>query len=464
MKKSLFNKTRKGIALGLAIGTTMISTIVPVLANEVPQPQISTWSIGTLNEGEKYGIYPMAWYYDGFQESISQDKLNILVGNVDEKLSGLELEKDETFKPKAYEEDGTRGAVLTALYNSLASYKLPDVLGDIDDPIDYMQQRGIVKGTNKGLVLEEACTVEQATVFVTKLIEDTYSTLGAGSKGLMWKVTKGENTLYLLGSIHIGDTNLYPLQQTVKDAFKESDVLVVEANVLGNQEGLDDFIKAAMYADGTKLQDNVSEETYKKCMKVLEQYGFPADTYDQFKPWVIANELSVVAASNANSLEEGAQAGALGIDMYFLTTGMLIDKPVVELEGMMYQAGLFNGLSSEMQEEQLNAALDSILNPDSEEASQTVEALNLWLEQWYKGDIAGFASSFATDVEASQGEFEAMLFGKRDKDMADKLAGFLEKDGKTTYFVVVGAGHLVVKDTVIDQLKNKGYVVETFGQ
>ena len=55
-----------------------------------------------------------------------------------------------------------------------------------------------------------------------------------------------------------------------------------------------------------------------------------------------------------------------------------------------------------------------------------------------------------------------MLFGQRDQDMADKLADLLEKDDEVTYFVVIGAGHLVKAGTVRDQLENKGYVVERF--
>ncbi|HHX62130.1 MAG TPA: TraB/GumN family protein [Epulopiscium sp.] len=460
MRTSIINRIRKGIAVGLVIGTTMISTVVPVLANEPQQPQISPWSIGTLNEGEKYGIYPMAWYIDKFQESIPEDKIVTLLDNVAQKLLELELEKDETFSPQVYVEDGTRGAILAGLYNQLACYQLPEELGFNDDPVVYMQQRGILNGTDQGLALEEACTVEQATVFATRLIEDTYRAAQVGAKGLMWQVSKGENTLYLLGSIHIGDTSLYPLSEQVRDAFNQSDMLIVEANILGGQEGLDEFIQAAMYSDGSILPEHVSEETYEKCVQVLGQYGLPVNAYDEFKPWCVANDLSVIVSSNSDSLQGGAEAATLGIDRYFLTIAMLTGKPVAELEGIMYQAELFNSLSPEMQEEYLNSVLDEVLNPESSEGSKSAALLKLWTEQWYQGDIEGFTSSYSDAIGEEKGEFEQMLFGKRDQDMAKKLIQLLEKDGKTTYFVVIGAGHLVEEDTVIDQLKEKGYVVE----
>jgi len=460
MSKSIINRIKKGIAVGLVVGITMISTIIPVLADEPQQPQISPWSIRTLNEGEKYGIYPMAWYIDGFQENIPESKVETLLEKVAQKLSELKLEKDEAFSPQVYTGDGTRGAVLMGLYNQLACYQLPEELELNDDPILYMQQRGILNGTDQGLELEEPCTVEQATVFATRLIADTYRAAQAGAKGLMWQVSKGENILYLLGSIHIGNSSLYPLSEQVKDAFSQSDMLVVEANILGGQEGLEEFIQAAMYSDGTVLSEHISEEAYEKCVQVLQMYGLPGNAYDEFKPWSVANDLAVIASSNSDSLEGGAEAATLGIDMYFLTGAMLTGKPVVELEGIMYQAELFNNLSPEMQGEYLNSVLDEVLNPESNEGSKSAALLKLWTEQWYQGDIEGFASSYSDAVGEEKGEFEQMLFGKRDQDMAEKLIQLLEKDGKMTYFVVVGAGHLVEEGTVIDQLEEKEYVVK----
>ena len=44
--------------------------------------------------------------------------------------------------------------------------------------------------------------------------------------------------------------------------------------------------------------------------------------------------------------------------------------------------------------------------------------------------------------------------------MASKIEGYLKT--KETYFVVVGAGHLVGSKGIIQMLKEKGYSVEQF--
>lgn len=63
-------------------------------------------------------------------------------------------------------------------------------------------------------------------------------------------------------------------------------------------------------------------------------------------------------------------------------------------------------------------------------------------------------------MEGDSDELSEMLFGVRDKDMAEKIAKMLEQEGENTYFVVVGAGHFTVEGTVLDQLKEKGYDIK----
>src|ERR1700761_9739783 len=47
----------------------------------------------------------------------------------------------------------------------------------------------------------------------------------------MWKATSPTTTIYLLGSIHVGDSGMYPLPKEVESAFSAAKVLAVEINV-----------------------------------------------------------------------------------------------------------------------------------------------------------------------------------------------------------------------------------------
>jgi len=53
--------------------------------------------------------------------------------------------------------------------------------------------------------------------------------------------------------------------------------------------------------------------------------------------------------------------------------------------------------------------------------------------------------------------YEKLIY-ERNRNMVSKIEEFLRT--KETYFVVVGAGHLVGKKGIIEMLRGKGYPVE----
>ena len=83
-------KMMKRTSAALLGASLMLTTVVPVIHAEeqIPPlvPSISEWAIETLNEGEKYGIYSTEWYFDGFLQEISVDKVNELLALTERKL------------------------------------------------------------------------------------------------------------------------------------------------------------------------------------------------------------------------------------------------------------------------------------------------------------------------------------------------------------------------------------------
>ena len=51
------------------------------------------------------------------------------------------------------------------------------------------------------------------------------------SQSSVWKVSKGENTLYLAGSIHFLRPSDYPLPLEYETAFEKSDKLILETDL-----------------------------------------------------------------------------------------------------------------------------------------------------------------------------------------------------------------------------------------
>lgn len=448
----------KNLLSFLLVSILVLSSFVPAWADEMPIPDFSQWALEDLNEGERYGLFESTWYYDGFRDQITAERAEMILGGIEDRLQALGYDGSQDGTYVTAETPITRGGFLTDLYKLIESYGL-ELEGTSEE---YFTNLGVLRGTGIGNALDSPCTSEHGVIFGTRLVEALYKEHNAGSKGFMWLVENEGNRIYLLGSIHIGDNVVYPVNTKIKDAFEESSAIYVEANLFDQTGGMEYFIEKSMYQDGTTIKDHIPAALHDKVVKALELYGIPYEAYSTFKPWSLANNLNAIHASSSDSLEGGQQAAMLGIDLYFMTKAMLAEMPIIELEGIAFQADMFDGLSQEVQEMYLESTVDSILEP-SEESEDEQDLLREWLIKWQKGDHEGFTESYMNSVEEEDEiskELTMMLFGERDKNMADKIMALLDEEGNTTCFLVVGAGHFTVENSIIDRLQASGYNVQ----
>src|SRR5690606_20716313 len=98
------------------------------------------------------------------------------------------------------------------------------------------------------------------------------------SKGYTWKIEKDGNTAYLTGSMHVGDTKMYPLRDEIEQAFDSSDKLAVEVIISQgfDEETMKEMIAIATYSDGTTLKDHISADTYALVQRFLTEIGAEA--------------------------------------------------------------------------------------------------------------------------------------------------------------------------------------------
>lgn len=78
----------------------------------------------------------------------------------------------------------------------------------------------------------------------------------------IWKAMDPQtgNILYLFGSIHIAEDSLYPLNDTIMEAYESCDYLAVEVDLLSYSENMDQQLELAsslMYMDGRTVTDEI---------------------------------------------------------------------------------------------------------------------------------------------------------------------------------------------------------------
>ena len=273
----------------------------------------------------------------------------------------------------------------------------------------------------------------------------------ANDTGMFWKVkdVKGNDKVYLLGSIHVVPDNIYPLKKEILSSFEAADFLVVEADAanIDMAKVQQMTMEKGMYKPGNDLKKNISEKLYKDLAEELKKTGMVTiDNVGTMKPWLIALTLSQLQLMKMGLNMEN------GIDMHFLKLAK-DKKKILELESAAFQIELLSGFSDELQVEFLKSSV--------EESDKLKEKFDGMVESWKKGD-AGELVKVIKEEYKDKPKLQPIykkLIDDRNITMTDKIEGYLNDKTDKKYFVVVGAGHLVDKGGIVDLLKNKGFKV-----
>jgi len=266
-------------------------------------------------------------------------------------------------------------------------------------------------------------------------------------QGLLWKISSSTGTVYLFGSIHLATAEMYPLPEKVEAAFAGAEQLVVEVNAGPEKQAeLGQMMMAkGSYPPEESLTDHISDEIQGQLTRYLEGAGMPAAAFNRFEPWLVALTVSVL------ELQKLGLDPTLGIEQHFLAKAK-DSKPVLELETAEDQVSLFDDLAVELQQLMLKKTLLEI--------DRIAEEMDEMIDAWSRGDTTAMeALMYKSLGEAPElAPLFKKLFTDRNLTMADKIAGFLGTD--SSYFVLVGAGHLVGDDGIVELLKAREFSVE----
>ena len=279
------------------------------------------------------------------------------------------------------------------------------------------------------------------------------------SHGILYRVSGGKNELYLLGSIHVGSREMYPMGSAIQEALRQADVLIFECDTTSAEAAAE---TAQMMRTEVPLNELVSEECYAKVEQTAQAAGYEMASLDALKPWAVTSTFTVAAAAKGMEAGSTRQASALGVED--MVRRQSKGKEIAWLETATEQLGRLEAFSPELQEYLLDSACQALLDPGH--VSGTDEDLPLWPGWWREGNARAFADSYQRSMEKETSpelaqEYHQSLVTERNLAMAHKLMEWLENDEPHTILATVGLMHLVLPgDSIIAHLQNAGYTVE----
>lgn len=268
--------------------------------------------------------------------------------------------------------------------------------------------------------------------------------------GFLWKAENGDTTVYLQGTIHVGNEDFYPLNDTIENAYKEADVVLpeIDLNNMDEAEVMPLTMELATYEGNQTLRDNLPDDVFLALEEILQENGVPAEMMEHFRPWFVETLLMQLA------LEDSAYSPEYGVDVYFLDRALEDGKEVQELESYEDQMRMLAGFSEEIQIEMLESAVAYF----DDMADELDELAGFWLD----GDTEALSEVSEAEADTFEGYDEYMeeMNTNRNIDMADSILKLLEEDSGQTYFVIVGAMHMVEEPSIVSLIEEGGFEAE----
>ena len=283
------------------------------------------------------------------------------------------------------------------------------------------------------------------------------------TKHFLWKVSDENSSVWVLGSLHLADSTLYPLAPVIDSAFTHADELAVEINLSDDEvvkEVGEQSARRGELAEGT-LRDLLPEDMWNTVDSLCTSWNVPVTMFEKMRPWLAATTLSSYAFMQTGLNSE------YGVDFVLLDRAAMEGKAIVGLETAEEQ---ITALADTTESDSAGVYyLKTTLREISEIDSMVVNLMRAWktgddemLRRLLNSeDDEGENEDSLSQDKKYKEEHEQRIFVNRNAKMADSIAVFLREDRNV--FVVVGVAHLALeKDNVIDALRNRGLKVERF--
>ena len=265
----------------------------------------------------------------------------------------------------------------------------------------------------------------------------------AYTQSSVWKVEGNDTEFYIGGSIHILRNQDYPLPDEFFEAYENSDILTTELDMreMNNPQNAMKMQQKLMFQDEKTLSSVLSEDVYNKLDSVSKTLGLNIKMMDKFKPSMVIITLTFQSLQKLGVTSQG-------VDVHFTDKATRDEKSLLFLETFDEQLGFIESMGEGNEDEFVLYSIEDIENT-------TAEFINV-IDEWKKGQQQLMQKQMQ-DLKLNYPDTYETLLVKRNNNWMSHLEDYLKTP--EVEFVIVGAGHLIGSDGVLNKLKQKGFKV-----
>lgn len=280
--------------------------------------------------------------------------------------------------------------------------------------------------------------------FIISLFLSNYP---AFAKAPLWKISKGDDHLFIGGTIHILSSNDYPLPEPFDRAYRESEQLVLETDLqkLQSPEMQLEMLQLLSYQDDSTLKDHIKPETYKQLESFLAKSGIPVFTVQKFKPGMLSMILTVMELKKLGISSEG-------VDQFYNNKALKDKKELGKLESIQDQLHFLANLGKDNPDDFILYTLRDI---------KELASLFKYLKAaWRDGNMKKMAELAIEPMKKDYPTAYQTILVQRNQAWLPQIEALLKTD--EIEMILVGALHLAGEEGVLSQLKNRGYNIEQY--
>jgi uncharacterized protein len=263
----------------------------------------------------------------------------------------------------------------------------------------------------------------------------------------LWRVSKGNNQIYIGGTVHLLGKSDYPLPDEFEQAFREIDLLVLEADLdaLSKPKVQAQLVRRLTYSNGATLKDEVKPKTFKALERYCKANNLTITAMQKMKPAMVVLTLTIVELKRLGLADAG-------VDQFFLEKAKSKGKKITGLETAETQINTLENMGKGHENELILSTL--------KELKKTPEFMGEMKKAWRIGNLADLEKIGIKTMRTEFPELNKILLTNRNNAWLPKIKAMLGTPERE--LILVGALHLAGEEGVLAQLKKQGFVVEQY--
>lgn len=270
----------------------------------------------------------------------------------------------------------------------------------------------------------------------------------SADRGALFKVAGHGHSMYIFGTMHVGQPGFYPLEPRIAGAVAKASSLALEIDP-ADEASIPLALQSYGMLPAGSPEPDIAPAMRERLRKVFDKAGIDMALLSVFKPWLVATRLAIVEYASQGYRTE------LSVDAHLAQLARDSRVPVIGLESPSAQLSLFGRLSDR---EQMLFLEESVEQMESGRQRSEVREI---VEAWRTADKRAFdaiAERTAADTTVSGRFVKKVLLDERNVAMADKLVGLLKRDDNIV--AAIGVLHLIGSHGVPALLSARGLSVE----